>query len=130
MILDFTNRLTSVEVDHYKRFKGKSNYNFFKSFQVFLKTLTSFSVIPLRIATVTGLISSIAGFVMAAYFMIKYFFISYEVEGWTSLIVSLFIIGGILLMSLGLVGEYIGRMFVTLNKKPQYSVSEIIKKQP
>jgi polyisoprenyl-phosphate glycosyltransferase len=129
MILDFTNNLTSVEVEHYKRFKGKSNYSFFKSFQVFLKTLTSFSVIPLRFATFTGLISSITGFIMAIYFLIKYFVISYEVEGWTSLIVTLLIIGGILLMSIGLIGEYIGRMFLTLNKKPQFSISEIIKKE-
>jgi len=130
LILDFTNNLTFVEVEHYKRHKGKSNYNFFRSFAVFLKTLTSFSVIPLRIATIIGFISAFTGFITAIYFLIKYLTITYyEVEGWTSLIVTLLIIGGILLMSIGLIGEYLGRMFLTLNKKPQYSIGEIIGKE-
>jgi len=129
LILDFTNNLTSVDVEHYKRYKGKSNYNFFRSFSVFLKTLTSFSVIPLRIATIIGFVSSITGFIIAIYFVIEYFTMNYIVEGWTSLIITLLIIGGILLMSIGLIGEYIGRMFLTLNKKPQFSISEIIKKE-
>jgi undecaprenyl-phosphate 4-deoxy-4-formamido-L-arabinose transferase len=129
LLLDCTNNLTWVDVEHYKRHKGKGNYNFFRSFSVFLKTLTSFSVIPLRIATTIGFISAITGFVIAIYLLVKYLTITYyEVEGWTSLIVTLLIIGGIMLMSMGLIGEYLGRMFLTLNKKPQYSISEIIRK--
>jgi glycosyltransferase involved in cell wall biosynthesis len=129
LILDYTNKLTSVDVEHYKRYKGKSNYNFIRSFSVFLKTLTSFSVIPLRIATVIGFISSITGFIIAIYFIIEYLTTNYKAEGWTSLILSLLIIGGLMLMLIGLIGEYIGRMFLTLNKKPQFSICEIIKKE-
>lgn len=129
LILDFTNNVTSVEVEHYKRHKGKGNYNFFRSFSVFLKTLTSFSVIPLRLATVIGFISAIIGFLTAIYFIIQYLTTDYKAEGWTSLILSLLIIGGILMMLIGLIGEYIGRMFLTLNKKPQYSIGEIIRKE-
>ena len=129
LILDFTTNVTYVDVEHYQRHKGKSNYNFFRSFGVFLKTVTSFSVIPLRIATTIGFITAITGFIIALYLLIKYLTITYyEVEGWTSLIVTLLIIGGILLMSIGLIGEYLGRMFLTLNKKPQYSIGEIIGK--
>ncbi|MFA6922730.1 MAG: hypothetical protein WC223_00615 [Bacteroidales bacterium] len=58
--------------------------------------------------------------------MYQYFSSNFIIEGWTSLIISLLIIGGLLLMSLGLIGEYIGRMFLTLNQKPQYSIKEII----
>jgi undecaprenyl-phosphate 4-deoxy-4-formamido-L-arabinose transferase len=129
LILDFTNNVSSVEVEHYKRHKGKGNYNFFRSFSVFLKTLTSFSVIPLRLATVIGFISAIIGFLTAIYFIIQYLTTDYKAEGWTSLILSLLIIGGILMMLIGLIGEYIGRMFLTLNKKPQYSIGEIIRKE-
>jgi len=126
LILDCTENLTSVTVEHYKRYKGKSNYNLARSFSVFLKTLTSFSVIPLRLATIIGFISSVTGFIFAVYFMVQYLTTNYTVEGWTSLILSLLIIGGILLMLMGLIGEYIGRMYLAVNKKPQYSIGEII----
>jgi polyisoprenyl-phosphate glycosyltransferase len=129
LILDFTNNLASVEVEHHKRYKGKSSYNFGRSFSVFLKTLTSFSVIPLRLATITGFIFSFLGFVVAVYYLVQYLTTNTKVEGWISLILSLLIIGGILMMMIGLIGEYIGRMFLTLNKKPQYSISEIVKKE-
>jgi len=128
LLLEVTRNLATVEVEHFARFKGKSNYNLFKSLSVYLKTLTGFSVIPLRFASVVGFISSIAGFVMAIYFIIEYFAINATVEGWTSLIISILIVGGLMLMSLGLIGEYLGRMFLTLNKKPQSSIDEIINK--
>jgi len=129
LLLDITHNLTSVEVEHFSRYKGQSNYNFIKSFSVFLKTFTSFSVIPLRLATIIGFITALTGFAIAIYFTIEYFVSNNIVEGWTSLIISLLIIGGLMLMFLGLIGEYLGRMFLTLNKKPQFSISEIISKK-
>ncbi|MDD5571390.1 MAG: glycosyltransferase family 2 protein [Bacteroidales bacterium] len=126
LLLEVTNNLTMVEVEHFPRFKGKSNYNFIKSISVFFKLLTSFSVIPLRFATITGFISSFIGFVVAIYFLYEYYSSNFIIEGWTSLIISLLIIGGLLLMSIGLIGEYLGRMFLTLNQKPQYSIKEVI----
>ncbi len=127
LILDFTSNLTFIEVEHHKRVNGKSNYSFTRSFSVFLKTFTSFSVIPLRMATITGFIFSFLGFMAALYYIIEYITTDYKAEGWTSLILSLLIIGGLLLMLLGLIGEYLGRMFLTLNRKPQFSISEVIK---
>jgi polyisoprenyl-phosphate glycosyltransferase len=129
LILEVTGNLTSVEAEHHKRFSGKSNYTFFRSFLVFLKLLTSFSVAPLRLATITGFIIAVIGFILAIYYILEYFFISHIVEGWTSLILSTLIIGGLMLMFMGLIGEYLGKMFLTLNKKPQSSIEEIIKKE-
>jgi len=128
LLLETTQQVTSIEIEHYKRFKGKSNYNFIRSISVFLKTLTGFSVIPLRLATYTGFTISLIGFLVALYYIVEYFRINETVEGWTSIILSVLITGGLLLMFMGLIGEYLGRMFLTLNKKPQYSIKEIIKK--
>ncbi len=128
LILELTNDVTSIDVEHYERYRGKSNYNLIRSISVFMKVFTSFSVIPLRIATVVGFITSFIGFVTAVYFLLAYFRYNHQVEGWTSLIISLLIIGGLILMFLGLIGEYLGRMFLTLNNKPQYSVKTVIGK--
>ncbi len=125
LLLEVTGNFSTVTVEHHPRYKGKSNYNFLKSFSVFLKVMTGFSVVPLRFATIIGFITSIIGFITAIFFLIKYFLINEPVEGWTSLIITLLIIGGMILMFLGLTGEYLGRMFITLNKKPQYSIDEI-----
>ena len=128
LILEITNNLTSIDTDHHQRYKGRSNYNFIKSLLVFLKTLTGFSILPLRFVTFMGIITSTLGFLGAIYYLFEYFFlINKTVEGWTSTIISLLIIGGLILLSLGLIGEYLGRMFLTVNKKPQYSIDEIIK---
>jgi glycosyltransferase involved in cell wall biosynthesis len=126
LLLQVTRNVTSVQTDHQKRFKGRSNFTFIRSCSVFLRTLTGFSIIPLRLATIVGVITSLLGFLSAIYYLIEYFVGSHRVEGWTSLIISLFIIGGLLLLFMGLIGEYLGRMFLTLNNVPQYSIREAI----
>ena len=125
LLLEVTRNFSTATIEHHPRYKGISNYNFFKSLAVFLKVMTGFSVVPLRLATIIGFTTSIIGFITAVYFLIKYFVINETVEGWTSLIITLLIVGGLILMFLGLTGEYLGRMFITLNKKPQYSIDEI-----
>jgi polyisoprenyl-phosphate glycosyltransferase len=129
LLLQVTRNITSVQTDHHKRFRGRSNFTFIRSCSVFLRTLTSFSIIPLRMATIVGVITSLLGFLAAMYYLIEYFAGSHRVEGWTSLIISSFIIGGLLLMFMGIIGEYLGRMFLTLNNVPQYSIREVINKE-
>jgi undecaprenyl-phosphate 4-deoxy-4-formamido-L-arabinose transferase len=126
LLLQVTRHVTSVKTEHHKRLKGKSNYNFIRSCSVFLRTFTSFSVIPLRLATIIGLITSLLGFLAATYYLIEYFTNNYRLEGWTSLIISILVIGGLGLTFMGLIGEYLGRMFLTVNNKPQYSIREVI----
>jgi glycosyltransferase involved in cell wall biosynthesis len=129
LLLQVTGNVTSVQTDHHKRFKGRSNFTFIRSCCVFLRTLTSFSIIPLRLATIVGVITSLLGFLAAIYYLIEYFAGSHRVEGWTSLIISTFIIGGLMLMFMGIIGEYVGRMFLTLNNTLQYSIREAINKE-
>ena len=126
LLLEITQNVTTIDIEHFERFKGTSNYNLLASITVFLKLLTSFSIIPLRLASILGFIVAIIGFSLGFYFMYV-FFQGGNPEGWTSLIVTVLILGGLLLMSIGLIGEYLGRMYLTVNHKPQFTIKEIHK---
>ena len=93
---------------------------------VSLKLATGYSVIPLRVATVIGGAISLASLVMALFFVIQALVLEKIPEGYPSLIVTLFFLGGIQLMGLGAVGEYIGRIFITQNKTPQFSIKQVV----
>jgi undecaprenyl-phosphate 4-deoxy-4-formamido-L-arabinose transferase len=92
---------------------------------VWLKLATGFSVIPLRITMLIGGIISLFSFLMALFFVVQALVLSRSPEGYPSLIVTLFFLGGIQLMGLGAVGEYVGRIFLTQNKLPQFTVKDV-----
>ena len=127
LIFRYTTNITQVLVSHHKRFSGKSNYSIAKSISVWLRVLTNFSVIPLRISTYIGIFSAIIGFLMGLFFIFLHFMGIGSPEGWPSLIVSILFIGGIQLIALGTIGEYVGRSFLYQNKEPQYIIDEIEK---
>ncbi|MFV1987964.1 MAG: glycosyltransferase family 2 protein [Gemmatimonadota bacterium] len=125
LIFTVTDDIAQIDAEHQARFAGESNYNLVRSIGVWLKLATSFSVLPLRIATLTGMALSLVSFAMAAYFAFEALFLSRTPEGWPSLIVSVFFLGGVQLMGIGALGEYIGRMFITQNGRPQFTVRDI-----
>ncbi len=127
IIFTITSNMSQVTVRHHTRFSGTSNYNLIRSIRVWLKLLTSFSVIPLRLVTVLGGIISILSFGMASFFAIQALFFEKIPEGWPSLIVTVFFLGGIQLMGIGAVGEYIGRIFITQNRRPQFTIKKVIR---
>lgn len=127
IILTITQNLSQVAVEHQKRFHGKSNYTFSKSVSVFMKLFTGFSVLPLRLATISGCIATFVGFILLIKYLYDYFIAKNFIEGWTTVVVLIILFGGLILITLGIIGEYIGRMYLTLNNKPQYSISEIVK---
>lgn len=120
-----TQRVTQIEVDHHARFKGRSTYNLFRSIGVFLKLATSFSIYPLRVASVLGFIIAILGFGLGIFYFIDYFYAKDNVPGWTTMVILELLIGGIVLVSLGIIGEYLGRAYLTLNKRPQYTIRAV-----
>jgi len=126
LIFRFTSNVSDLEVLHQKRYAGKSNYSLYKSISVWLRVLTNFSIIPLRISTYTGIFSAISGFIMGIIFMVLHFLGVESPEGWPSLIVTILFIGGIQLMALGIIGEYVGRSFLYQSKEPQFIIDEII----
>jgi undecaprenyl-phosphate 4-deoxy-4-formamido-L-arabinose transferase len=127
IILSITSNIGQVAVDHRERHSGKGNYTFARSASVFMKMFTGFSVLPLRIATFTGCIATLIGIVLAVKYLYDYFIAKNFIEGWTTVVILIIFFGGLILITLGIVGEYIGRMYLAINNKPQYSISEIIK---
>ena len=121
LILRGTNSITQISVKHHNRYASHSNYNLSKSISVFLKHMTGFSVLPLRIASVMGFILSLIGLMLTVYYISNYFQ-GNVIEGWTTLVVLELTIGGAILMSLGVIGEYIGRLYLGANKRPQFVV--------
>lgn len=125
IIFGITSQITQVAATHHTRFAGQSNYSLVRSIAVWLKLATGFSVIPLRVTTLIGGIISFFSFLMALFFVIQALVLSRSPEGYPSLIVTLFFLGGIQLMGLGAVGEYVGRIFLTQNKLPQFTVKDV-----
>ncbi len=127
IILTITNNITQIESEHQNRMSGKSNYTLSKSVDVFIKLFTGFSVIPLRIATYTGFLATLTGLCLSFKYLYDYFITKDFIEGWTTVVVLIIFFGGLILITLGIIGEYIGRIYLTLNNKPQYSISEIVR---
>jgi len=126
LLLQITSNVTQITIDHHERFRGRGNFNFFRSMSVFFKLATSFSVYPLRIASLMGFLVASLGFGLAVYYLIDYFLSDHKVEGWLTLVLINLIIGGMVLTSIGLIGEYMGRMYLSLNAKPQYTIKETV----
>jgi len=126
LLFQVTNCITQVDVEHHKRFKGVSNYNLIKSLKVFMKLAVNFSTKPLRMASLAGISCSIIGFLLGIYFVMKHFFYPENVEGWTTIVVLVLFIGGLILLSLGIIGEYLGRAYLNINNLPQFIIRENI----
>jgi len=107
-----------------ERRSGESKYSLSKMFSLALDGITSFSTRPLRLTSFAGLLISGAGFAYAIYALVVRLFTDRAVEGWTSLLISVLIIGGIQLLSLGIVGEYLGKLFLEAKGRPHYIVAE------
>jgi undecaprenyl-phosphate 4-deoxy-4-formamido-L-arabinose transferase len=125
LIFTVTSNISEVPATHHTRFAGRGNYNLFRSIGVWLKLATGFSVIPLRLVTFLGGVISLFSFALASYFVVEALLLEREPSGWPSTIVAILFMGGIQLIGIGAVGEYIGRIFMTQNQRPQFTVKEI-----
>jgi len=114
---------TAVEYEAPPRFSGKSKYTLKKMLRFALSGITSFSTKPLQLAIYTGIAIFGGGVLYAIYAIISYFW-GHTIEGWTSLMVTVLIIGGFQLLSLGVIGEYIGRIFNESKARPIYFIKE------
>ena len=128
LVLRTTKNIVNVEVNHRDRMEGTSGYTLGKLLGLWFNGFTAFSVKPLRIATVTGAGCAFLGFAYGIYTIIKKIFINPPglVTGFSALMSVLVFMGGMLMLMLGLVGEYMGRMYIYMNRSPQYVVREIV----
>ena len=122
LMLRTTARIANVDAHHRPRAWGSTGYTFSKLFSLWLNGFVSFSIKPLRIASVLGISCSLLGFLMGMRFVIERL-LNHEIQaGFTSIIAAILFIGGVIMVMLGLIGEYVGRIFLNLNNTPQYVI--------
>lgn len=125
-----THNIGNVAVEHHKREVGSSNYTMKKLIKLWM-AYWNYSVIPLRISSVLGGISACVGFVFAIITALRKLFFEPDMPmGWPSLLCTILIFFGIVLLVLGIIGEYLGKILLTLNHTPQYIVRETINIRP
>lgn len=129
LILQVTQRIGSLEVRHEERHAGASGYTLRRLVRLWLSAWVNFSVLPLRVATVLGL--AMAGMGMLGFGWVVWLRITQQgpAFGWGSLMAALLVFGGAQLVLLGVIGEYIGRMFLTVNQRPQAVVREVVRSE-
>ena len=114
-----------IYTEHNKRVNGKSNYSITKLLKLWMNGFTNFSVKPLRVSILFGVISALVGFIFAVYVIIQRLLNPAVQLGWTSIIVAVLILSGVQLISIGMLGEYVGRIFIFQNRSPQYIIKEL-----
>lgn len=124
LILRTTRRITCVPMEERSRYSGSSNFTFGKMLSLWMNGLTAFSIKPLRIATVAGVVFAIVGFLYGLYTVIMKLINPAISAGYSSLMAVMLLIGGILMLMLGMIGEYIGRIYISLNNSPQYVIRD------
>ena len=121
-----THRITQIDVEHHARYRGSGNYSLRKSIGIWLRLATSFSIAPLRMATYLGFCFSALGLMLATFFIARKFLGVETPPGWAAIAVTVLVLGGVQLACLGLIGEYLGRVFLHLNRRPQFAVREVV----
>ncbi len=124
LVLRTTKNIVNVDVTHRKREVGESGYTLSKLFALWINGFTAFSIKPLRIATLSGFIFAFLGFLYGIYTVIKKFVYPIAPMGFAALMSAVMFIGGMLMLMLGMIGEYIGRLYISQNKNPQYVIRE------
>lgn len=113
-----------IDIEHAKRPEGKSSYTLYKMINLAIDSIVSQSNKPLRLAIKFGFILSLFSFLYGAWLIIKYYVFSIEAEGWTSVMVSIYFIGGLMFANMGMLGLYIGKIFDETKDRPIYLVQE------
>ncbi len=126
LVLRTTGKIGSVEVRHRERKYGSSNYTLKKLFGLWLNGFTNFSVKPLRFIAFTGVVSFVVSMVFMVFLLVKKWMNPDIPVGWTSIILSVFAFGSLQLAATGFVGEYVGRVFMNINRNPQYVVRDFM----
>lgn len=117
-------RQTYIEYDRDERYAGKTGYTYKKMIRFALDGITSFSNWPLKFATIAGFIVSLFAFIMILYALYARFISKEYVQGWTSLMLAILFLGGVQLLSIGIIGEYISRLSANVRNRPLYVINE------
>ncbi|MCR4792622.1 MAG: glycosyltransferase family 2 protein [Lachnospiraceae bacterium] len=126
LVLRSTGKIANVNIDHRARMEGSSGYNLIKLLGLWFNGFTAFSVKPLRIATFIGAFSAAIGFLYGVFVIVRRLIMPVDqvVIGFAAMMSAIVFFGGMILLTLGLIGEYIGRMYISMNNSPQYVIRD------
>ena len=124
LILRTTRRIKCVPMEERSRHCGSSNFTFMKMVSLWMNGLTAFSIKPLRLATFLGFLVAFSGFVFSLVIVARKLLYPEIAAGYSSIMAALLFIGGVIMVLLGLIGEYIGRIYISLNNSPQYVIRD------
>ena len=125
LIFQITQNVSRLQVNHLSRAEGRSNYTLRRLLRLWLAMFLNFSVMPLRLATILGLVFGALGALAAGITIIEAILSDKPPQGWASLMVAVLVLAGVQLLVIGMIGEYLGSMFLAVNRKPQYLVREV-----
>ena len=125
LIFQITQNVGTLAVKHLPRAEGESNYTVRRLVRLFMSMLLNFSVLPLRIGTLTGVLLAGLGLVSLLFVLVEAL-LTDTPRGWASMMAGMLLLAGVQLTMLGIMGEYMGRMFLTINRKPQYIIRDIV----
>ncbi len=123
-LIKITRRIKNVEVKHNKRKYGKTQYSVKKMIKMSFDNIIMNSTLPLRLLSIFGILIAFFSFGYGFYILLKWFFIGIPITGWTSLILSILFFSGVILLSMGIIGEYLIRIIKSTNKNPHYFIRE------
>lgn len=127
LIIQITKRFKNVKMEGRARYDGgNGNFTLIKSLKLVFNAASSYSIKPLRVSTILGFVTACAGFGFAIYIVVKRFVNPEILMGYSSIMATILVIGGMQMMLLGIVGEYLGRMYMCINNKPQYVIKNTI----
>jgi undecaprenyl-phosphate 4-deoxy-4-formamido-L-arabinose transferase len=125
LVLDVTRSFSVVDIGHRPRLEGGSNYNLRRSVSLWLRMATSFSVFPLRVATILGFCLSAVSFLVISIILLQRLRHPDWPVGWASLLAVILFVGGVQTFCIGVLGEYLGRTYLKINGKPQFVIREV-----
>jgi len=126
LLFQVTQNAARMQVTHQRRREGRSAYTLRRLLHVWLSMLLNFSVVPLRVSSAIGLVFSVVGF-LGTMAVVVDALVNDEPRGWASLMCALFTFSGVQLLTVGVLGEYVGRMYITTNRRPQSVIREIVR---
>jgi len=125
LLLRTTQDIVNVEMEERSRISGSTNFTFKKMLNLWINGFTAFSIKPLRISTIAGFVTATIGFLYGLYIIIHKIFVHSEVlPGYSSLMAVVLFIGGMIMLMLGMIGEYLGRIYISINNSPQFVIKE------
>jgi len=125
LLFEITDDLVNVDIDHYPRLEGNSSYTISKMIQLFGNLIINNSSLLLRLIGYLGVTIALAASVAAFALLIRKLFFGYLVEGWASIVVLILFFGGLTLLTLGIIGEYLIRIIATAEERPTFHVRKI-----